>query len=466
VTDALVALALGLLGLGAAWTLMDWRKGVLVCVVVGFLQDPLRKLWVDEPVYLTALVGAFLVVVLLGAALRGELLQFAGAEEWRTGLRLPVLAGVAVVLGQAARTLVEYDSLELVAIGVASYLLPAVAAALAYAFATIASRVRRFLAFYTLLTAGAASGVYLGFLGYDWTILEQVGQGLVVFSQEGVPLEVYPGFMRSPEVAGWHAAAAICLLVILGTLTKSAGTRLGMGLLVVFLLGAGLLTARRKVPVEIVLFLLLYWLLLAWARVGARKATVVAVAAGIVGVALAAEILDPQEAGPNFDPYVRHGVTGFAAAPERFTLLGFGSVQWAIQRHGVLGAGAGTGSQGAQHFGGGAVLVGGAPEGGLGKVATELGVPGLLVSAWLAVALARALWRSARQLARIQPELAPLGYGLLGFLAANAVTFLVASQVYGDLFVLLILGWAAGFALAGPRLTETTPPVAPAAGWR
>lgn len=465
-TDALVALALGLLGLWAAWALMDWRKGVLVCVVVGFLQDPLRKLWVDEPVYLTALVGVFLVVALLGAALKGDLREFAAAEEWRTGLRLPVLAGVAVVLGQAARTLAEYDSLELAAIGAASYLLPAVAAALAYAFATSASRVRRFLAFYALLSAVAAGGVYLAFLGYDWTVLEQVGQGLVVFSQEGLPLEVYPGFMRSPEVAGWHAAAAICLLVILGTLTRSAGARLGMSLLVVFLLGAGLLTARRKVPVEVVLFLLLYWLLLAWARVGARKAAVVAVAAGIVGVAVAAEILDPQEAGPSFDPYVRHGVTGFAAASERFTLLGLGSVQWAMQRHGVLGAGAGTGSQGAQHFGGGAGLVGGAPEGGLGKIATELGIPGLLVSAWVAVALARALWRSTKQLARLQPDLAPLGYGLLAFLTANALTFLVASQVYGDLFVLLILGWAVGFALAGPHLAEAALRVSPAAGRR
>jgi hypothetical protein len=155
---------------------------------------------------------------------------------------------------------------------------------------------------------------------------------------------------------------------------------------------------------------------------------------------------------------VRHGATGFADAPDRFSSLGLASVGWAFDQYGLAGAGAGTGSQGGQHFAGEAELVGGAAEGGLGKVTAELGLPGLLAAAWLLIALVWALWRGRAEAQRLSPELAALRYGLLAFLGANAVTFVVASQVYGDLFVLLLLGWCVGFVLAIPRLAPTGQP--------
>jgi len=52
--------------------LADWRKGLLACIAVGFVQDPLRKLWPGEPVYLTALVGVVFAAAALGAAFLGS----------------------------------------------------------------------------------------------------------------------------------------------------------------------------------------------------------------------------------------------------------------------------------------------------------------------------------------------------------------------------------------------------------
>lgn len=64
-------------------------------------------------------------------------------------------------------------------------------------------------------------------------------------------------------------------------------------------------------------------------------------------------------------------MTGFSDASERFGSLGLGSIQGPVRRHGFLGAGAGKGSQEAQHFGGGATLIGYSAEGGLGKIVVQ-----------------------------------------------------------------------------------------------
>jgi hypothetical protein len=455
--DVLDATLVGVVALALALgiALADWRKGLLACIAVGFFQDPLRKLWPGEPIYLTALVGVLFATIALGAAYRGELLTISTTVEWRR-LQWPVAAFCLVVVGQAVRTMAEHQSVKLAVLGLMAYLAPVVAAAVGYAFARSASMLKRFLVCYAVFSMAAATGVYLAFLGYDWQVLEQVGSGLILFAQ-GLRLDLYPGFMRSPEIAAWHAAAGVCMLMILGSITKRPAGRLAAAALIFLLLGAAVLTGRRKVLVEIVLFLAAYWGSLAYARAGARRVVGIAALAALIAWLALPQLLEPEDIGPRLQPYVLHGATGFADAPDRFSSLGLASMGWAFDQYGLAGAGAGTGSQGGQHFAGEAELVGGAAEGGLGKVTAELGLPGLLAVAWVLTALVWALWRGRAEAQRLSPELAALRYGLLAFLGANAVGFVVASQVYGDLFVLLLLGWCIGFALAIPRLAPTGP---------
>jgi hypothetical protein len=76
--------------------------------------------------------------------------------------------------------------------------------------------------------------------------------------------------------------------------------------------------------------------------------------------------------------------------------------------------------------------------------------------------------------------IARLAYGLVAFIIANLAVFFVATQLFGDVFVLLLLGMVAGFFLATPVLAEreqaqrsvprnpvqsAQPMAAPAAGW-
>jgi hypothetical protein len=55
---------------------------------------------------------------------------------------------------------------------------------------------------------------------------------------------------------------------------------------------------------------------------------------------------------------------------------------------------------------------------------------------------------------RHSPMMAQLSIGLFSFLLANVAGFSVATQAYGDLFILLILSWILGFLLAIPVLIE------------
>jgi hypothetical protein len=132
--------------------------------------------------------------------------------------------------------------------------------------------------------------------------------------------------------------------------------------------------------------------------------------------------------------------------------MAVGNIVTTVRLNGFFGRGAGMGAQGSQYFGGGVGVVGWSAEGGLARIAAELGVPGLLIVFWIGFALARRLLRVARVLAKAEPRFSIRFYGLLALIPANAVVFLTAHQVFGDPFVLIVLGLIASSALAFPQL--------------
>ena len=94
----------------------------------------------------------------------------------------------------------------------------------------------------------------------------------------------------------------------------------------------------------------------------------------------------------------------------------------------------------------------GASGGGLGETSSQLGIPGLIMVLWTSGALALYLRRILLIVQRSDPRLTRSTFGIVAFLAANIPMFMVASQVFGDPFVLFVLGWFVGFVLSVPRL--------------
>jgi hypothetical protein len=434
-----------------AISLVDWRMTFLGVILVGFLQDPLRKSVPDEPVYFVVLCTAAMALALMGAMIKHGVVSIQPIAGGDNATRRLLRVVIAVVAIQGVLSWVRYGSPIIAAIGLLSYLSPIPAVWLAYHYARAPRDIRRFLGLYITAAVAVACGIYLAKLGFESPLFRQVGAGLVLYDPTIGVLETFPGFMRSPEVAAWHVGASSCILIALAVGHPSRLWRLVTPWAVPFLLTASILTGRRKVLVIVASFLAVYFAILYYFRHRAGKKSLIAVC--VPGVAAVAVALAIMPAGASFRPYIDRGQTVFGGVGERFTDLGLASVGWAIYRGGFLGLGAGAGSQGTQHFfEGGAVIAGGAAEGGLGKVAVELGIPGLILVSWALILVARNVWRVLRLIARQDEKLLPLCAGMVAFCAANIPVFIGASQIYGDPFVLMMLGSFLGFVLASPRL--------------
>jgi hypothetical protein len=460
-------LALILLMLFALLTVLDWRQGMLICVLVGVAQDPLRKLAPSQPVYYVLMVGVIFGAAWIRAALMRVPLGPSVIHGWHRNLKVPFTLFVGIVLAQALHSYIAYGSPIVPGIGLLVWLAPIPAIVLAYQFAIRRglTGVRRWMVVYVIAALLALSGVYFEYIGFQWRTLGEIGEGQILYDLGGI-LKAHSGFFRASEIAAWHTAAVACFVFTLSLGKKPTVIRVVMAIgLVAMLVTLGILTGRRKMLIEITIFVTAYVFLVAWLQRGmARLAMVVVVAgfAGYVGIVgfVAPDLVQEsytkrmqvENTGEHLESYALRGSSVFADLPKRVNNVGWQPLVWSVETFGWLGAGLGTGSQGTQeviekHIGNrwGA-------EGGLGKVGMELGVPGLLVLLWLGRALGHHLHEQLTPVAKISPQHARMAFGLLSFLIANAATFSVATQAYSDLFILLILGWCLGFLLAMPTL--------------
>jgi hypothetical protein len=448
----------GLVIIAMAISFANWRVGVLVCVIVGFLQDPLRKLVPGEPVIFTALVAAPLLATVLGAYLRNVRLSFRPLHSWSKVLRKPINWFMLLVVIQSAAAVIKTGNPVVGAIGLLSYCAPFPAILLSYQYSKNQHDVVKVIRVYLIVGVAMALTVYLSYAGVDWVILRQVGEGLYIYSFERGRLDLYSGLLRSPEIAAWHAATAACLLLLLSlAVFRNAIIKVGAGALALALTGAILLTGRRKFLVELVLFVSIYALFLIWFRRSVIKSAVLTksallLAGGLAAASIGYLYLAPEGTMTDIRPYYERGVTVQKDVTERVSVMTVGSFQYVIEQNGILGSGAGTGSQGVQHFGG--QTTGGAAEGGLAKILAELGVPGFLLLVWLMIGLARYVWKILQipSAGDVDPGLAKLTYGLVAFLISNAVVYTIAHQVFGDPFVLILLGFFLGFVMAMPKM--------------
>ena len=342
--------------------------------------------------------------------------------------------------------------------------IPAVVLAYQYAVRRGLLGVRRWMLVYVLFALASLSGVYFQYLGFQWRTLGEIGAGQVIYDL-GTVLKAYSGFYRASEIAAWHAAAIACFIFILSVGKRATLMRVLIALgLIALLVSMGLLTGRRKMLVEITIFISAYLFLVAWLQRGMARLAVVVMVAGAVGYVVIVGFVEPDlvqrsyskslyvENAQKIEGYAARGQSVFVDLPSRVNAVGLQPVISAVETFGWLGAGLGTGSQGTDDIAEAKGINRWAAEGGLGKVAMELGVPGLFMGLWLLIALGKHLRQQLEAIARISPQHTRIAYGLVAFLVANLATFSVATQAYSDLFVLLILGWCLGFLLAMPAL--------------
>lgn len=431
----------------------NWRRGVFFILGAGFLQDSFRKLVEGEPVAISAAV-AVLTLLVWGIGLN----QFRGnPEEMGLSRHYPSIGKAFVVFGgvvlfQSMLTIVNFGSIALAGIGLLAYLSPLPGIWVGWWYCRTEEDLFQLLRLYASFGVLVAIGVYLSWSGTDWVILKQVGEAMIIYDDILGLVETHSGFMRAPEVAAWHLGAAACFLIVLATTRPNLSRTIMFSLAIAVILPAIYLTGRRKALAMIGLFVGIFVILLQFSRNrDARSASIALIGLAVGILSMLFYLTDDTSEDSPYRPYTARASTVYGDAWERFSELGLGSIGMAIYRVGFFGLGTGVVSQGGQHFGVDAELAG-AAEGGLGKIIVELGIPGLIVLVWVLYVIARTI-RSQLTLAQSSGGAgATVMLALISFLMVNIVLFVTASQVFGDPFVLVLLGMIFGSVLAIPPM--------------
>ena len=451
-----------IIGLCAVIALFNWKLGLVTFVVTAIVQDPLRKIVPDEPVYIVTASAAVFFLAFVGAVSRDLKINPNQIQGWRAGLSLPAYSLIIWILAQTVHSLIAYNSPLVSIAGLISYLGPIPAVILGYQFALRSGPIgiQKWLGTYSLLAGIALLSILIEYAGIESELLGQVRVDMKIFDL-GTVLIGKSGIFRSTEVAAWHATAVACLAFIWLTSPSLRYRRIGWGLvIIVACVGLGILTGRRKSIVMVLVFLGVYMVLIS---IFFRRYRYVLIGSTVAVTAILLLTVNPfvQEqtasGGRNLEEYqlfVERGKSVFEEIPDRVLSLTLGQAEWAQRTAGSFGAGVGIGTSGARHFGNVGERFGGIGEGGVGKIFAELGIPGLVLMGWLLLALLRHVWRTLKYAAPRSDQVFRLASGLVAFLVGNISAFLVGTQIFSDLFVLICLGLIAGFLLATPTLAE------------
>jgi len=425
----------------------------MAILLIGFTQDAFRKLIDGEPRIFVVMVGVVFAVGLFSLLARKGV---SGMTEpflkWTTELKAPLTVFMLLLMVQFFHSLFRFGSPVVSIIGLLSYGAPFLAVVLGYFWANSLSDVRRFFKVYVVVGLAAALSIMLSFQGYQWTIFNEVGAGLKIYDM-GTVLVSHAGFMRTGEIAAWHIATTACLLMILFFTSRRGGLSPLITLCILALMVAIFLTGRRKMFMMFSLFVIFYIFGIAYFRRGIAISYVLTGGLLVMGVWFVVELVFPGGYGDALNNYVARGTTVYSDVTGRFVEIGLSPIYWAYARVGLLGGGLGIGSQGAGYYSS-ISIAGGSGEGGLGKIMVELGLPGLLILLWLGIAGLSYVYRILRlaSMQTTEPRWLVFSLGLVILLFVNVLTFSVATQLYGDMFILIMLGTIAGFLLAVPKM--------------
>lgn len=438
------------------------RYALTAVLLIGFIQDPFRKIIPGEPIIFIVMVAVVFTALMLKTTSKVGMTQLTQPfVYWVDYVHKPLTFFIIILVLQFIHSILRWGNIFVGTIGMISYVAPFFAIIVGYYSVNRLANVRSFMKIYCCFGIFVGVTVALSFMGFELPVFREVGVGLKIYDQ-GTVLRSFSGIMRTGEIAAWHLATSICFIVILCTTAERRPPILWSTMLIIFLLLAITFTGRRKMLMLVSLFGVFYIFGFFYLRKALSMAALLVCASVVFAVWLGVEFLFPSGYGGDVQNYLARGSSVYSGASSRFFELGINPVRWAYNRVGLLGGGLGIASQGA-HFFQSSSIAGGSGEGGLGKVMVELGLPGLIIIIWLSTSFARYIMRCINLSSQpfVKPQLMVLVLGAAVFLLVNVMTFTVATQVYGDIFILLMLGLVSGFVFALPKLVVNSMEVEP-----
>ena len=176
-------LAISLLVIAVFCAFAEWRLGLLLCLATAILQDPLRKLIPGQPVYFVAFVAVVFGAACVGAWARGVRLAPRSIFGQYRQLAMPFSILMSLVIVQAFNSYLRFGNPMIPLIGLLTYVLPFPSIVFAYqlVFRQGEACINQFMKWYIVCIILALTTVYLEFSGYDWPVLGQVGEKLLIY---------------------------------------------------------------------------------------------------------------------------------------------------------------------------------------------------------------------------------------------------------------------------------------------
>lgn len=440
----ILILFLGFLGLATMLALTDWRRGWPLMILVGVLQDPVRKLTPGQPIVVTFCVLAVVGATILAAhtQIMVDLRDFS-SRFGRVSRAAMIVVMMLFIAGVNGILTFGLSAWKAPALSFALYTVPVAAVLFGYTWLRREESLFKLLRFYAIVTSIALFGVLFEYLRFDVP-----GLGLVASSGDyirhlpGLQIRMLSGFYRAPDIMGWHAA-------MLASIGIAMAIRVGVSIHVwPWLLATGwgffhcLISGRRKA----VYFVIAFAALMVWRYVKRLQATQVAVIIlSIVTMLLVVQKLGSSE---STSAYTRGAAT---TEGELFSRLEGGLFE-TVRQFGIMGAGLGSATQGVRHFLGTSIDVGW-QEGGLGKLAVEVGIPGVLTVAVLGWTLLR-LFLAITRPGDVPGSSQHLRVTLFAIVGANGANFMASAQAYSDPVLALLTAFFIGCLFAAATLDE------------
>jgi hypothetical protein len=435
---------LSFVAFAAIVSLADWRRGWLLAVIVGVLQDPVRKLVPGSPVFLTfSIVGVYIAIL------------FATQQRMQRALRdfANRFANLWGAFGVVLLFLVLAAMNGLMTYGVALwkapllslfiYVAPLPAILLGYMYLDSEEKLFSFFRFYAIVTSIALIGTPLEYYRINFPALGMVLQvGDYIRFLPGMEVRMLSGFYRAPDIMGWHAATLTAISVAMMVRSEMRKRSWPWMFAAAWGFYNCMICGRRKAIYYVAAFAVAF----VWRYFKRLRAPEFA-AFGMAGV-LIVLVIHQLKADEGSKIYAAAAVASSSELTGRLE----GGVMETIRQFGILGAGLGTATQGVQHVLGPEKSLSW-QEGGLGKLAIELGLPGLFAVALLAFTAIRLMMRisglpdhpSTSQIARA---------ALFGLVIANMVNFMASAQTYSDPVLTILACFFTGCLFATVTLDE------------
>lgn len=438
----MLMLMVALIAAGCLVAWKDWRRGIAMAILIGMIQDPLRKIIPGTPAMLTmASLPVWLVAAAAALMERHDSIQrfsrnFPALAKWLRifGFYLIIPAGLSASYGT--------NSWQITLLGAFVYISTFLLIVTGWALPERRQAMIAIVVFYIVCGSVFLIGGPLEYFGWaeKWKPLGTAALGHVwMTNRVGGTMYMLAGFFRSPDIMGWHAIMVLMFSVIMAM--RSRGT------MRFFWIATGIwafvslwICGRRKMLSMTPVFLGSYLFLLFRFQNTRRMVSLLGMLLFLLGIGW--HVVDTYYRD---DKVSKFYLTTLDEWDEQVSRHGYDSVIGTIQQAGFWGYGLGMSQQGLHNINAEKPRLW--QESGPSKLVAELGIPGSILFLIVGFMLFRTAYEVVR--ANSLTEHIYLYAGLFSILVANLASSVVSAQIFGDPFVSIFLALIMGLLLSG-----------------